>query len=342
MSLIPLLKEKSTITLFLAPPGWGKTTLILDVYNNFDGKIVFISPLRALSEEFYLRAKNEYKNIYKTSEPEGGSKFLSSKKSMLVTTAEKLCDSIIESGMKENILYIFDEFHLFYYWGESFRPLLKEKLMGCANNSCQILALTATMDRNLMERSYDEFSLGLENQFVLNLGNQILLNRPNKIFNLSLLGEKFINRLILKDLLSSEDLKTTLVFCKYRKDVEMWLDICSRLKVKALGCVGGEVDTFLEDLARMKKPRCIFTTSALSHGVNLPVISKVFLTYQINNKDFWTQMVGRGGRDGSPYTVYEMESVLRPLNFNKLLLTCYYSIQTFVREIFKSLLSGPL
>ena len=38
--------------------------------------------------------------------------------------------------------------------------------------------------------------------------------------------------------------------------------------------------------------------------MNLPEIKKVFIDYEIKNYDFWLQMIGRGGRQGSEYHVY--------------------------------------
>ena len=52
---------------------------------------------------------------------------------------------------------------------------------------------------------------------------------------------------------------------------------------------------------------CIFSTTTLSHGVNLPEIKKVFIDYEVKNFDFWLQMIGRGGRQGSDYQVYSTD-----------------------------------
>lgn len=38
--------------------------------------------------------------------------------------------------------------------------------------------------------------------------------------------------------------------------------------------------------------------------MNLPEIKKVFIDYEVKNYDFWLQMIGRGGRQGSGYEVY--------------------------------------
>lgn len=309
INILPFVKTPSSFTLMLAPPGWGKTTLVLDLYEKFEGRVVFISPLRALAEEFYKRSTG-LKNTLSLSHIEPSSdefkNFSKKKKGLLICTAEKLSGSMIEKFSQDNTLYIFDEFHLFYYWGHSFRPLLWERVMEVSNNQGQILGLTATMDHPLLELWENDFTLGLESLFLVNLGNQKLLNKPAKISNYSLVGEKVFNRQFLRTLNTSQS-GTVLYFCRMRRDVDLWVDFCRRRKISAIGCIGGEVDQFLLDLEKNPRPKCIFSTSALSHGVNLPIIKGVFLSYPIENNDFWIQMVGRGGRDGSTYEVHEME-----------------------------------
>lgn len=293
----------------LAPPGWGKTTLVLDLYERFDGRIVFVSPLRALAEEFHKRAfglKNVFSFGSGGATDEGFKTFMTKSKGLLICTAEKLNGDLIEYFSLSKTLYIFDEFHLFYYWGQSFRPLLWERVMEVANLNGTILGLTATMDQKILDYWRRDFALGVESMFLLDLGNQKLMNLPRKVENYSLAGNKAFNRQFLKVLIENRK-GTILYFCHYRAEVEMWLDFCSRMKIDAIGCVGGGVEEFLHSLEKSPRPQCIFCTSTLSHGVNLPTISNVFLSYPTENYDFWVQMIGRGGRDGSEFFAYEME-----------------------------------
>ena len=309
VNILPIVEIPNSFTLMLAPPGWGKTTLVLDLYEKFEGRIVFISPLRALAEEFHKRSEG-LKNVFSfgTGGPtdEGFNNFMTKEKGLLICTAEKLNSDLIEHFSLSKTLYIFDEFHLFYYWGQSFRPLLWERVMEVANSNGTILGLTATMDQELLRYWKRDFALAVDEMFLLNLGNQKLMNLPSKVENFSLLGGKVFNRQFLK-VLEENTKGTILYFCRFRAEVQMWLDFCSRAKVDAIGCVGGGVEHFLEDLEKSPKPQCIFCTSTLSHGVNLPTISHVFLSYPTENYDFWVQMVGRGGRDGSEYSAFEME-----------------------------------
>ncbi|OUR96180.1 hypothetical protein A9Q84_07410 [Halobacteriovorax marinus] len=332
INLSPIISLKSTFTLMLAPPGWGKTTLILNIYEEFNGKIVFISPLKALACEFFKRAshlKGVYSLSSNDSKEDAKKLFIESKKAMLVLTAEKLSDDIIARSSDENILFIFDEFHLFYYWGQSFRPILFEKLMAAANNSAQMLGLTATMDPALLETWKNDFNLAVENMYLLNLGNQKLLNIPTKIYNFSLLSKMVFYRYFFREVFFNDQAKTILFFCRYRRDVEMWLDFSKRRNLNAIGCVGGAVEDFIRDLEENPSPRCIFSTSALSHGVNLPTITQVFIDYPVDNKDFWIQMVGRGGRDGTSFQVFEQEKKSWSSIGN-----LYHSMLLFIKDLF--------
>ena len=82
-----------------------------------------------------------------------------------------------------------------------------------------------------------------------------------------------------------------------------------RMGLRSIGCVGGEVEIFLKELAeRNEEVDCIFSTTTLSHGVNLPEIKKVFINYEVKNYDFWLQMIGRGGRRGSDYEIYTFDA----------------------------------
>lgn len=341
IDLLPFTTIKDCALLMMAPPGWGKTTLILDLYDRITGKIVFISPLRALAEEFYTRAK-ERKNIYMAKGAEEIKSFLSVEKSMLIATAEKLNESLIELGETEDILFIFDEFHLFYYWGDTFRPILQERLMCAANSKSKILAMTATMDEQLLKRWKRDFKNSMSHCYTLNLGNQVLLNKPEKIYNFRYLNERVFNRAFIKEAMNDELSGTILIFVRLRVDVEKWMTFCDSLRIENIGCVGGEIPAFLDSLKQCPRPRCIISTSALSHGVNLPTISKVFLSYPIENIDFWIQMVGRGGRDGSSYDVYEVEKWNWLGDRKKLFWNILYSMLFLLRDFFQTLYRGRL
>jgi superfamily II helicase len=102
-----------------------------------------------------------------------------------------------------------------------------------------------------------------------------------------------------------------LVFCRFRKEVDLWVSQLKNRGYNVLGCKGGEVNKFLEDYRGNKMIQCICTTSALSHGVNLLNVSKVFFSYPVTNRDLWFQMVGRGGRTGEAFEFFGYNSFLK-------------------------------
>jgi len=73
-------------------------------------------------------------------------------------------------------------------------------------------------------------------------------------------------------------------------------------------CVGGEDSLFSLKVQSEKPPKFIVATTVLSHGVNLPNISRIFFLYSVKNLDFWIQMVARGGRRGEKFEVFALEN----------------------------------
>jgi hypothetical protein len=138
----------------------------------------------------------------------------------------------------------------------------------------------------------------------LDLGNRELLNQPKKVY--WFFSRRVFNRRFLYEL-SKRDPGVILYFCQYRFQVDRWLDFCKKRKIRALGCKGGEVSEFVEELGICKAPSVIFATTALSHGVNLPSIRKIFISYRVYSLDFWIQMTGRGGRKGEPFELYHFD-----------------------------------
>jgi superfamily II DNA or RNA helicase len=63
-----------------------------------------------------------------------------------------------------------------------------------------------------------------------------------------------------------------------------------------------------EKFALTPVPDFIIATTVLGHGVNLPLIKRVFFLYPVKNPDFWLQMVARGGRRGESYSVFALEN----------------------------------
>lgn len=312
MKLIPDLFHPSCFTLLTAPVASGKTRMVVEFYREEDFKIIYLSPLRALANEVFSNLKKrDEKNIFLA----GGEmpleecfeRFLKAQKSFLITTAELLSEEFIEElcNQEQKVLFVIDEFHLFYYWGESFRPVLHEKFLAILNFYFPVLAVTATMDEGIMQKMKADLVYYQDFWIHLDYGNHQLHRTPQKLISFKGLKPHYIQKAFWREIRQKKESDILLYFCAYRSQVDEFVDRARRLGFKAVGCVGGEVEAFLEEVEKSEgKIDCIFSTTTLSHGVNLPEIKKVFIDYEVKNYDFWLQMIGRGGRQGSDYQVY--------------------------------------
>jgi superfamily II DNA or RNA helicase len=314
MKLIPELFTSNHFTLLTAPVAAGKTRQIIEFYRQEDFKIIFVSPLRALANEIYEKLGSEHKHIYllggKSSIQESMVDFLQAKKSFLVATMELLNEEFLEavSAQKEKIIFVLDEFHLIYMWGQSFRLVLHDRFLGILNTGASVLGLTATMSDETMTLLKKDLSFHCDLWFHIDFGNQQLFRPPQKIHTFSVLEKAFFARTFWRELRKKPPGLVYLVFCSYRGEVDELANRARRLGFTSIGCVGGEVEKFLCELEQKNRNvDIIFSTTSLSHGVNLPEISKVFINYEVGNFDFWLQMVGRGGRQGGEYEVYTFD-----------------------------------
>ena len=304
----------------LAPPGWGKTRILRSLYGEFDRKIIFISPLKALAAEF---AGSDLEGIFyisKRAEREKLNQFIKKRKAILVLTPEMMDEGyFLEfASLGADYLLVFDEFHLFYFWGWDFRPLLWESAMGLSETGIAILGLSATFGEDWITRWNEDFKNSCEKLYLLNLGNQILKNRPQEFYWVpfkSVFMRRFFHEM--------KGGGVILYFCKYRSEVDWWVEYFTLKRVNVLGCKGGEVTEFVKNLKKMPQPECIFATSALSHGVNLPSVKKIFISYQVKDLNFWIQMVGRGGRRGEPFELFHQDKFERKFRVKLFLFDIY-------------------
>lgn len=308
-----ILERTNSFTLLLAPPAWGKTTLILDLFTLKKRHFLFISPLRALNMEFAERSKWSLKTYVGKSKKDVEKnlpQFFKEKRALFILTPELIDDHLLYQLNKnlKDPLIIFDEFHLFYYWGHNFRPIMWESLLGLLVLNAEFLAMTATFDEKILKDWKKEFLFQFDSINLINIGNQTLRFYPKNYFWYPTFLKKIFVKHFLECLKKKEKGKGTyLYFCRYRHEIDFWPSYLKRLNLVAIGCKGGDVPTFLKELHQFPHVDCIFATSTLSHGVNLPPISKVFISYPLKNIDFWIQMMARGGRDGSPYEVYSFD-----------------------------------
>jgi hypothetical protein len=258
--------------------------------------------LRALANEVYAKLKSEQnkklypdKNIYLA----GGeiplesvfTHFLSKDKAFLVCTMELLdeeflieCAKQIREDESSKILFVIDEFHLFYYWGGEFRPILHDRFLALLNNLFPVLAITATVSDEVMNLLKKDLSYYQDFWIHLDFGNQKLHRDPKQIISYYGLKPHYIQKAFWREIRNKKSGDVFLYFCAYRSQVDELVHRSKRMGFRALGCVGGEVEIFLEQLKDSDRLDCIFSTTTLSHGVNLPEIKKVFPTAKVVGK----------------------------------------------------------
>lgn len=291
--------------LLLAPTGWGKTTLLIDLISKSNKTWVYLAPLRALANEFYFRIVPTIplaKLIKHHSEVrEVIADGLNTK--LLVITPELLTEDLL-SKMNDQMIFVFDEIHLFYYWGESFRPTLIECLENILSLPVTCLFLTATLSDELKQKWENHMSCALNESMIINIKNHTLKKEPDSILYTS----NFFRNEILKELKCMKSKYAKLIFLPYKKEVENLKLELQDLGFSVISCIGGETEAFNLELLKTPKPDFILGTSAISHGVNLPKISVVYISYKLKNYDFWIQMIGRAGRMGEDFQVFSMDS----------------------------------
>lgn len=302
MEIAPLINIPRSLTLFIAPPAWGKTSLLLQL----DGPWIFVSPLRALAEEFAARVLESEKRvrIVRSRNDEAWKSFAQNPKGILVATPETL-PTHLPLLIRKKCFLVLDEFHLFMSWGASFRPYLLEQFYAWGAQGSRILALSATIELDQMNEIKKWREHVFDSLFVIDLGNMQFKNKPFKQLNygknIGALKRRFVFEVKRKK-------SSGIIFCHTRNEVAQWCSWIESQGLVALGCVGGEVEAFRESLAKLKKIDWIVSTSVLSHGVNLPSFEHVFIAYKTDSPSMWLQMAARGGRRGEAFQLHSLES----------------------------------
>ena len=196
--------------------------------------------------------------------------------------------------------------------------------MGLSETGIPILGLSATFGDSWIKRWQSDFKNSCNKLFLLNLGNQILKNHPTNTYYVPF-KNIFMRRFLYE--MKKEGVK--LYFCKYRSEVDFWVEYFTLRKVNVLGCKGGEVTEFVRKLKEMPSPRCIFATSALSHGVNLPSLCQIFIGHKVSDLNFWIQMVGRGGRRGEKFELFHQDKFARKFKVKVFLFDFYLRLISF-------------
>lgn len=263
------------LIILTSPPASGKTYWIARLKDSFPhDQILVISPLRALADECQQ----------------------SWKESVIVMTPEEWLGKKVFPG-----IVIFDEYHLYLYWGDTFRPLMWEMFYEVTSESHLTFFLTATMNRE-MEEMIKTYSCQFNSITWCNFGNQKLKYYPKAFIKAP--SRKWLLKQIKNEESNGE---VKLIFCQYREEVHAMDKELKLAGYSCVSCVGGEAKLMKEKLLKIPNPDFIIATTVLSHGVNLPDIRRVYFLYPVENLDFWIQMVARGGRRGKSYDVFAME-----------------------------------
>ena len=289
--------QESSLHLIYAPPGFGKTTGLMEVFEKTSLSLVFLSPLRAIAEEVLERALARGHCV------QWGGKSAPDKKTFIASTFESFSSREFNA---DHFLFVIDEFHLIYYWGDDFRPRLFETYYCLAAMGATLLALSATIMPSLFERVKQDALIAFDQFYYYDLGGGTLLYKPKYELNMKLFSRA--EQLKLLSLYLKFSGKRALVFCSRRQDV---LKVRARLREEGLlcaHCLGGGVQDFLAD-TRRQEPQVIVATSVLSHGVNLGAIRLVCFLDPVENNDFYLQMLARGGRDGGGFIVVQRQTV---------------------------------
>ncbi len=290
------------LCLLLAPPAFGKTSILLELFQKVNTKFIFVSPLRTLANEFEQRA-NCVIPTYNLKGRKNGFEILrafsSKPRALLIMTPESLSSLDYEIYFTGNELFILDEFHLFTEWGESFRFYLLEFYFYLLGTQKKVLGLSATCSASLMQ------SLQEERGLILNLGNMQFKNYPQRFHWIPSVMNNLWVRIFERELRQKKG--TILYFCAFREEVERLHQKALKKGYKSIACKGGETEYFSQNIMKQDY-HIIFSTSALSHGVNLPQVRLVFISYQVQQQGMWIQMAARGGRCGEHFDVYSRES----------------------------------
>lgn len=296
-ALTEIVKKPQTFTLFTAPMGWGKTRYIWELLES-EKKLILFSPLRSVADE--LTQRDFVVACERSSFDSSLKRFISMDKAILVTTVESFPWEYLEYLLeKTDPICVLDEFHLFYEWGQSFRPKLYESYRLLLQTGVRILGLSATIEKEHLNELEVDIRLSGHSSFFVNIGNFQLQRDPKNVIRIS--SDQLINQKLLFYCHTFKEGRL-LVFVRTREQGRSLKRFLLGRGISCSLCLGGEVSDFMKN-EYIEKKRVVISTSALSHGVNLENIRRVFLTYE-PTKYLKSQMIGRGGRFGESFNVY--------------------------------------
>lgn len=321
-----LLQEEPTHRfLLLAPPAWGKTQLLLSrlpFWAAVKKRVIYCSPLCALNREAKNQLQQAAQQIsapFFVYEHQGEKDLLrqhlelsKSQGGLILLTPERWwwTEYTVDWAQWANLMII-DEFHLLEHWS-SFRPALEEVLLWLsAEQQCARWYLTATFNIELLQKDgwwQNWQQQGQSPFYVLTAAPAVPLRDPRGLYCFAPRQAALFHwsqKAVIWGLKRGE---VCLLFVYRRQEVDHWVRFARYWQIPVLGAKGGETAAFIEALERWSKqggtsPLLIVTTTCLSHGVNLPALRYVVLSYAPQEEAFFWQMIGRAGRRGETYEI---------------------------------------
>jgi superfamily II DNA helicase RecQ len=132
------------LLILTSPPASGKTYWIKSFQDTWEERLLVISPLRALANE--CSDKNGSTTDFMTPE-----EWMDKKTNRKVV--------------------IIDEFHLFFYWGDTFRPVMWEAFFEISQSAELMILLTATLSSEMKEEMA-KFAHHFDEMMWIDHGNQ--------------------------------------------------------------------------------------------------------------------------------------------------------------------------
>ena len=306
------------IALLFAKAGFGKTWIALNLFTQKQRSIVLVSPLRSILLELrdQLSQGPLFDDLYYFENKENVKLLVpnilgQTKAKIVLSTPELLTEEIVVLLEEKKYIFVLDEIHLFFYWGQSFRPCLWDFLLSTLTMKTPALLMTATFSESIKPELFKLLELSSKESLHLNLGHGVQYQPKKSHFFPHGLDAQLP---LMIDHLLRKKLAPILIFCPFRDQVDELTKILQLNTINVLECKGGESLLFYEKLQKNPNPQVIIATSVLSHGVNLPEIRSIFILYQEVNLDIRQQMIGRGGRKGSDFFVYELNPAFYSIN----------------------------